>query len=101
MLLEMMFCIGFFVVPLIGMFILVIKAAMKTEWREEKIESWKKQQEQGLRMLRMRKQEHTYSKPVLVFAHPEIMDYQLKEGQAHRRPYSERFKGKANPRAGP
>lgn len=91
MLLETLFCIGFFLLPLAGMFALIIRGAIKAEGPQELREK--------LTIKRMGKRGMPYIIPV--FANQKIFDYQLIESRVHRPLYFSRFKEKAHPRAGP
>lgn len=91
MLLETLFCIGFFLLPLVGMFALIIRGAIKAEGPQEV---------QGkLVIKRFGKRTNPYTIPV--FANQKVFDYQLIESQVHRSLYFTKFKERAHPRAGP
>lgn len=101
MLLETLFCIGFFLLPLVGMFMLVIRAAIKMgvpdKLRSEKLRS---QGSRGkLDINRFKKRNNTYGVPV--FANSKVLDYQLIESKNHQSLYLNIMKERANPRAGP
>lgn len=91
MLLETLFCIGFFLLPLVGMFALIIRAAMKTEGVQEIREK--------LDINRFKKRKSNV--PIPVFANQKVFDYQLIESQLHRSLHLNKIKEKVHPRAGP
>ena len=92
MLLETLFCIGFFLLPLVGMFMLIISAAIKMgvpdKLRSEKLDFSK-----------LRKRNNTYVVPA--FENLKVLDYQLIESRNHQSLYLNIMKEKAHPRAGP
>lgn len=96
MLLETLFCIGFFLLPLVGMFMLVISAAIKAgashNLRAEKIR-------EKLDINRFKKRKSTY--PVPVFENQKVLDYQLIESQIRQSLHLNIIKERAHPRAGP
>lgn len=96
MLLETLFCIGFFLLPLVGMFMLVIRAAIKAgaphKLRTQKIR-------EKLDINRFKKRKSTY--PVPVFENQKVLDYQLIESQIHQSLHLNILKERAHPRAGP
>lgn len=96
MLLETLFCIGFFVLPLVGMFVLVIRAAIKAEV-PQKLRP--QQIREKLDINRFKKRKNTY--PVPVFANQKILEYQLIESQVHQSLHLNIIKERAHPRAGP
>lgn len=101
MLLETLFCTVFFVLPLVGMFALVIKAAMRKEVSEQL--SSRRAQHLGRRerldLTRFKKRYHTY--PVPMFENRRVLQYQLIECKMHQPLQLNILKQRANPRAGP
>ena len=91
MLLEALFCIGFFLLPLVGMLALIIKAALRAE-EPKKIR-------EKLNLSRFRKRRRVY--PALVFENHEVVDYQLIESKVHKSLHLNKLKGRVHPRAGP
>ena len=101
MLLETLFCTVFFVVPLVSMFALVIKAAMRKEAAEQL--SMRKECHLGrnkrLNLARFKKRYEAY--PVSLFENRRILEYQLVECHMHHPLQFAILKQRANPRAGP
>jgi len=91
MLLEDLFCIGFFLLPLVGMFALVIRAAIRAEVPQKIREK--------LEVSRLKKRKS--SCPIPTFANQKVFDYQLIESQVHHSLHLNIIKEKAHPRAGP
>lgn len=96
MLLETLFCIGFFLLPLVGMFMLVIRAAIKMgaphKLRPQKVR-------EKLDINRFKKRNNTYLVPV--FENSKVLDYQLIESRIHQSLHLNIMKERAHPRAGP
>lgn len=92
MLLPMLYCISFFVLPAIGMIALAVKRA-------------RLQSEEGDYLLKeknnMKRQVHNKKNGVPKFANSRIMDYQLIESQIHESLHFKHHKQRAPCRAGP
>lgn len=101
MLLETLFCIGFFLLPLVGMFMLVIRAAIKAgaphKLRTQKLRP--QEVREKLDINRFKKRKSTY--PVPVFENQKVLEYQLIESQIHQSLHLNILKERAHPRAGP
>lgn len=91
MLLETLFCTGFFLLPLVGMFIMVMVQAMKIG-REEEPKHQK---------CRVPLRKRVSMNPVSIFRYPNTVAYQLIESQTHSASHIKRFKQKIHPRDGP
>lgn len=101
MLLETIFCTVFFVLPLVGMFALVIRAALRREALEQ-FKMRKKRQlgrRERLDLSAFKKRPYTY--PVPMFENRRVLHYQLVECRVHQPLQFPRLKHRANPRAGP
>lgn len=118
MFLETLFCVGFFLTPLLGMFALVIYGAFKAsaalvltakaeevpvKKAEAKIsaEPFFIEHETKKKPLAQLKKQVQPKKQVVAFQNPAIAAYQLLEVKEHRGFVRKIFKKGAHPRAGP
>ncbi|MBE6023247.1 MAG: hypothetical protein E7231_08450 [Cellulosilyticum sp.] len=90
---ELIFCTVFFIVPILGMFGLVIGRVLRGEREEVSNHKVKKQ------IHSLKKAKHAAGG--WLFAKDRVMAYQLIESQVHMPLQLSRFKEKAHPRAGP
>ncbi len=100
MLLEMLFCTGFFILPLIGMFVMVIAQVMKIN-KEEQLEQRKQ-------LLSFKRYVHTNERAMLVTTSylknkvNTLINELLRVLQLrHLEKYASLPKERINPRAGP
>lgn len=104
MLLETLFCTVFFVLPLVGMFALVIRAALRREAEDQLAMRSKRQlcrigRRGRLDLSRFKKRHSIY--PVHKFENKRVLYYQLVECRIQHPLQFGLLKRRANPRAGP
>ena len=114
MFLETLFCVGFFLTPLLGMFALVTYSAVKaTRVSEVPAEAEDIPERTRLKRGAVKKVVISFRKKIekypisrlknqdLQFENPQIAAYQLREPKEHRGFAKNTFKRGAHPRAGP
>lgn len=113
MLLETLFCVGFFLTPLLGMFAMVIygavKASLKLEAGEpasvrEMSEAEGAADSLESRLVKDKVRKYAipqFENPIRQFQNQKIVTYQLLESRGHKRLTRNRFKKGAHQRAGP
>lgn len=96
MLLEMLFCTGFFILPLIGMFVMVIAQVMRI--------SKEGQVEQRKQLLSIKRRVHTneHTIPVVIaYLKNKVNEFTGVLHLRHLERYSSLLEERINPRAGP